>query len=188
MTKEEARNHVRQQMKALSPEAVKERSRAVMEAVCRLSQFKTAKNIYTYVSHRQEVDTIEFIARCLSEEKNVFVPKVSQQMMRFHRIDGLAELKKGSYGILEPQNSYCSEWDAVSGLMIMPGLAFDAMRNRAGYGGGFYDRFLTVHSGLFCVAVCFDFQIVDRIETQEFDVKPQLIISESGIIGQKGFT
>ena len=74
--------------------------------------------------------------------------------MKFHKINSLDELCPGYYGILEP-DIHCEEWksgeDNIDGtdLCVMPGLAFDNNFNRIGYGGGFYDRFLSYYFFIF---------------------------------------
>ena len=40
-------------------------------------------------------------------------------------------------------------------LMILPGVAFDRERHRVGYGGGFYDRYLSQHKQHPTAAVAF---------------------------------
>lgn len=100
--------------------------------------------------------------------------------MKFHRITALSELKPGKYGILEPDNTDIREPE--QGLMIMPGLAFDKEHHRAGYGGGFYDRYLEQHPAFYKAAVAFSFQIVDHIETERYDLKPDCIITEQAVL------
>ena len=65
------------------------------------------------------------------------------------KIYGIRENKKlpGSctriYGNHGPvSDDYASLKD---GLLVMPGIAFDTQKNRIGYGGGFYDRYLQQH-------------------------------------------
>ena len=64
-----------------------------------------------------------------------------------------------------------------------PGLAFDREKNRVGYGGGYYDRYLERYGSrnLVTIALAYEFQIVDRIEAEEFDRRPQWLITENGI-------
>ena len=64
--------------------------------------------------------------------------------------------------------------------MLLPGLAFDLEGNRVGYGGGYYDRYLSRHdgAGLHTVAVAYDFQVVERLEAESFDKRPELIVTE----------
>ena len=53
----------------------------------------------------------------------------------------------------------------------MPGLAFDVTLNRIGYGGGFYDRYLVKNGDRYYkTAICFDYQVLDDIPAEEFDI------------------
>ena len=67
---------------------------------------------------------------------------------------------------------------------IIPGVAYDINRNRIGYGGGYYDRFLESVKDypVDTVAVGYDIQIVDNIQAESTDIKPDLIITEKRII------
>ena len=58
----------------------------------------------------------------------------------------------------------------------MPGLAFDEKGNRLGYGGGYYDRFLAGEPNHPTVALCYDFQLVETLETDEFDIPVDLVL------------
>ena len=60
----------------------------------------------------------------------------------------------------------------------MPGLAFDNRFNNIGYGGGFYDRFLSKYPGVVKVAICYEFQMVDSISSEDTDIKPDWIITD----------
>ena len=62
--------------------------------------------------------------------------------------------------------------------MILPGAAFDRNRNRIGYGGGFYDRYLANHPGLETAAVCFEEQIVEQIPAGPYDIRPRIIVTD----------
>ena len=54
--------------------------------------------------------------------------------------------------------------------------------HRAGYGGGFYDRYLEQHPVFYKAAVAFSFQIIDHIETESYDLKPDCIITEQAVL------
>ena len=69
------------------------------------------------------------------------------------------------------------------GLLVMPGLAFDVTLNRIGYGGGFYDRYLVKNGDRYYkTAICFDYQVLDDIPAEEFDIRPDMIITDKRII------
>ena len=56
------------------------------------------------------------------------------------------------------------------GLFIMPGLAFDYDFHRIGYGGGFYDRYLSEDNTFIKAALAFDFQLLESIPYEEHDL------------------
>ena len=94
-------------------------------------------------------------------------------------ITSFDELKPGAYGILEPDAGIPASAD--DGLMIMPGVAFDTNRNRVGYGGGYYDRYLESHPQLHTLALAFDMQVLFEVPAEEQDIKPQLLVTETNI-------
>ena len=105
--------------------------------------------------------------------------------MIFYKIDDLSSLKEGYKGILEPDGlgevyDYYKQnaADIEKTLIIMPGAAFDTKRNRIGYGGGFYDRFLADKEGLVkhSIAVGFLCQLVGEIPFEETDIRLQQVI------------
>lgn len=183
MTKSEARAYVKPLRNALSAKEVHDRSEIIMDSVCRLDEFKKSDNILVYVDYNNEVETKNFIEYCIRLGKSVYVPKVyGGTLMKFHKIDSLALLNSGKYGILEPVNEYCDNWDDIKGLMVMPGLAFGRDFGRVGYGKGFYDRYLSAHNGIYTVAVCFDFQLIDKIDIDDYDYRPDVIVTDSEVI------
>lgn len=182
MTKKESRVLVNNLRKQLSAEEVRLRSNTVFNNLIKVRDFCDAKNIYVYVSYNNEVDTYPIIEYCFSHNKNVFVPKVYGDEMKFHEISSFDELAPGAYGIMEPVNDFDASWNDICGTVIMPGVAFDRNFNRAGYGGGFYDKYLSFHNNLKKIAVCFDFQIVDKIDVQDYDLQPDIIVCESDLL------
>jgi 5-formyltetrahydrofolate cyclo-ligase len=61
-------------------------------------------------------------------------------------------------------------------LVLMPGLAFDPQGHRIGYGGGFYDKFLAKEPNHPTLALCYDFQMLQQLETEEFDIPVDLVL------------
>ena len=69
----------------------------------------------------------------------------------------------------------------------MPGAVFDKDRHRIGYGGGFYDKYLECLEAPLCfsmslTALAYDCQIVARIPYEPHDIRPDMIITEKGIV------
>ena len=61
-------------------------------------------------------------------------------------------------------------------LVLMPGLAFDPQGHRIGYGGGFYDKFLSREPEHPTLALCYEFQMVEKLETEQFDIPVDEVI------------
>ena len=112
--------------------------------------------------------------------KKVFVPKVIGKNMIFVKIESFKELTQGYMGIREPVSS--DEADIKEGFMCMPGMVFDNECNRIGYGGGFYDRYLSKDNEFIKAALCYDFQILEEIPHEPHDLKPDYVISEKRVI------
>lgn len=141
--------------------------------------------ILGFASYGTEIDTSEILEDALKCGKKVYLPKVVGEDMLFYRVNNMDDLQEGYRGIPEPKGnseffdaSLLQEQDFNHVLMLMPGAAFDRMRNRIGYGKGFYDRYLQGKGALQLrtIAVGFNCQMVEEIPADEFDIKPYQVI------------
>ena len=103
------------------------------------------------------------------------VPKVLGDEMIFIYMDDLTAVEKGYAGIPEPVANGPAADDPTA-LVLMPGLAFDPQGHRIGYGGGFYDRFLAAEPNHPTLALCYDFQMLDHLETESFDIPVDCVL------------
>lgn len=141
--------------------------------------FLNADTIFCYVDYNHEVDTHAIMETAWKLQKKVAVPKVNGDSMEFYDIQSFSELEEGFFHILEPVTASIA--DDSSALVIMPGAAFDKKRNRIGYGKGYYDKYLQQHKNHRMMAIAFDFQMVESIPADEFDIHPEIIITEEKI-------
>ena len=183
--KRDEKNLIRKQMKQLRADMTRterfEKSMQIFEQLITVPEFKRADRIYTYVSMDNEIDTIMLIDYSLSLEKRVFVPRVSGKDMEFYEISDISELNPGYRGIYEPDINGKEPDYSRTGCMCMPGLAFDRSYNRIGYGGGFYDRYLSVENKLYKAALAYEAQLLESIPAQDGDVRPDMIVTEESI-------
>ncbi len=183
--KNDEKNVIRKQMKQLRADMTRterfEKSMQIFEQLITVPEFKRADRIYTYVSMDNEIDTIMLIDYSLSLEKRVFVPRVSGKDMEFYEISDISELSPGYMGIYEPDINGKEPDYSRTGFMCMPGLAFDKSYNRIGYGGGFYDRYLSVENKLYKAALAYEAQLLESIPAQDGDVRPDMIVTEESI-------
>ena len=103
------------------------------------------------------------------------VPKVYGDEMRFILLTDLTRVAPGYASIPEPIDDEPVVNDPTA-LVLMPGLAFDREGHRMGYGGGFYDRFLTEEPNHPTIALCYEFQLLEHIPTEEFDVPVDCVL------------
>ena len=101
--------------------------------------------------------------------------------MTFHFVSDLAELTKGSYGIFEPpaENPYYSGEHPA--LCVVPALSYDRLGHRIGYGGGYYDRFLSSFTGETCGFVYEEF-FAPALPHEPHDVAVSYIITEKEVL------
>ena len=175
MNKQELRQAIRARKRAMTEEDILRRSEILAEKFARSNAYRAAKTIYGYLPYNQEVRTVPMLRRALEEGKRVAVPKVYGDDMKFIYLDDLSQVAKGYAGIPEPVADGPVAQDETA-LVLMPGLAFDRAGHRIGYGGGFYDKFLAREPHHPTVALCYDFQVMERLETEEFDIPVDLVI------------
>ncbi|WP_035783414.1 5-formyltetrahydrofolate cyclo-ligase [Butyrivibrio sp. MC2021] len=191
MNKAEIRNNILGRRDAQASFEIAEKSRIIFDKLTGLEDYKEAENLLVYASMRSEVRTDEIILDALADGKKVFCPKVTDKnngKMSFVRIFALEDLKEGYYGIREPElndlsETYFSEADrnSMNGntLAIVPGVAFDKNKNRIGYNGGFYDRFLSSHKNVKSVGLCYRLQVVDdNLPVESHDMPLDRIITD----------
>ena len=73
------------------------------------------------------------------------------------------------YGILEPDGEPFTEYESID-LAIIPGMAFALNGKRLGRGRGYYDRLLAKIPTTYKLGLCFPFQILDAIPSDDHDV------------------
>lgn len=175
MNKKELRKAIREKKRAMSAEEIEAKSRALTEAFLRSEAYHAAKTIYGYLPYNQEVRTVALLEQALRDGKRVAVPKCYGDEMRFIYMTDLSAVEKGYAGIPEPIADGPVADDETA-LVLMPGMAFDPAGHRIGYGGGFYDKFLAREPDHPTLALCYDFQVLPHLETEEFDIPVDAVI------------
>ncbi len=172
MDKQILRNKYKEIRKNISNK--EEQDNIIFNKVINLEEYKQSNLILTYVSLKDEVDTIKLIKHSLESGKKVAVPKCEGNDIVFYKISSLEDLQEGSFQILEPKtNEIVKDFD--NSICIIPGLAFDKQNNRIGYGRGFYDRFLENYFGI-KIGLTYRECICDKIDSEINDIKMDRII------------
>ena len=175
MDKKELRRAIRERKRAMTEEEIVSRSEKLGVLFAQSEAYKNAKTIYGYLPYNQEVRTVPMLEQALKDGKKVAVPKVYGDEMKFLYLDDLAQVEKGYAGIPEPIADEPVADDETA-LVLMPGLAFDPAGHRIGYGGGFYDRFLAAEPNHPTLALCYEFQMLPELHTEEHDIPVDTVL------------
>lgn len=111
----------------------------------------------------------------MKDGKRVAVPKCYGDEMRFIYMDDLSKVEKGYANIPEPIADEPVADDQTA-LVLMPGMAFTRDGKRMGYGGGFYDKFLAAEPNHPTVALCYGFQMVEDLPTEDYDIPVDCVL------------
>ena len=175
MDKKSLRAHIRRQKLELSEETILSASENLTAQFLAHPLYQKANTIYGYLPYNQEVRTWALLEQALKDGKTVAVPKVCGDEMRFIVMTDLSRVASGYAGIPEPVEDGPVANDP-EGLVLMPGMVFDKQGHRIGYGGGFYDRFLAAEPNHPTIALCYEFQLLEHIPTEEFDIPVDCVL------------
>ena len=175
MDKKALRQSIRAQKRAMTEEEIVRRSEALGRLFLESEAYQNAKTIYGYLPYNQEVRTVPMLEQALKDGKRVAVPKVYGDEMKFLYLNDLTAVAKGYSGIPEPIADEPVADDETA-LVLMPGLAFDPQGHRCGYGGGFYDKFLSAEPDHPTLALCYEFQMLPHLETEEHDIPVDYVL------------
>lgn len=155
------KNQLRKQYKNIRKNVSfrKEKEQAITEKL--LPIIRNAKTVFCYESIGGEVSTSDLIAQ-ISEFADVYIPIVDGKNMRL----------------------YCRKTDKYTDTCeytIVPLIAFSESRDRIGFGGGYYDRYLADNITR-SIGIAFDEQQCEPFETEITDIKPDIIITPTRIL------
>ena len=144
-------------------------------------RFKS-KIIGGYYPFNCELDIINILR--MFEKKNYIIslPKIKKnKKMDFFKWSLKEPLKINKYGIPET----ISNKKIYPDILLIPLVSFDSLHNRLGYGGGYYDRYLSKANNkkrIFKVGIGFSFQKVKSLPINKYDKKLDFIITEKDFI------
>ena len=162
-----------------------ERSRIICNRLLKRAEYKSASTVLLYKAYNNEVDTDLIFEKAISDGKTVAYPVAELRdlpQLTFRIVKDLSSMVRGYRGIPEPSKS-CEEFTGRADLCIVPGVAFDRLCQRVGYGKGFYDRYLADTGAGYSIGLAYDVQITDIIDTDSGDVSPDIVITETSVYG-----
>ena len=183
---DQIRQKFRTQRAELTTETFNKMSSAIAENVKNSDEFKNAKRVGFYHSVRGEADP----SSLQSDDKQFYLPVLSKNKdegLVFIELNQETQFENNKFAIPEP---IYDEDKIVAGrsldLVLVPLLGFDNQGHRLGMGGGFYDRCFAFkkqsNTKPILMGYAYDFQEVDRLKPESWDVDLDLIATESGLI------
>lgn len=162
-------------------------SKSICNNILETFEYQQSEIIFAYMALADEVDLSSLINKAFSHNKKIAIPRITKDLerMEFYYLDEskISQLKKGSFDILEPEQNdeviSINQLDVEKCLFLIPGRAFTKDGKRLGRGKGFYDKYLRDNNleNVNKFGICFNFQIVDIIPTNENDVLMDKILS-----------
>jgi 5-formyltetrahydrofolate cyclo-ligase len=183
-TKKELRLEMKNRLNTVSEHDFTYSSTKIAETLFLTRIWKESRVIGLTVSRGREVETRTIIERAWKEGKGVAVPKCfpEDKSMEFYLITSYDQLEEVYFGLQEP---ITSETNAAHpheiDLLIVPGVCYTEKGFRIGYGGGYYDRYLTsfTHQTISLLLEC---QLLPDIPTKTYDIPVQQLITERRMI------
>ncbi|XVN42815.1 MAG: 5-formyltetrahydrofolate cyclo-ligase [Candidatus Rickettsia vulgarisii] len=103
------------------------------------------------------------------------LPKIVDKEIIYTQYHLGDKLVKNQFNVYESENTI----QTYPKLICVPGLAFDIEGYRLGYGGGFFDRYLSKYSSeIISVGICLKGQLLNDLPVEDFDQKVNYILTE----------
>lgn len=144
MDKNELRVKFKALRAAISPAEMAQAAAAAARAVSALlADTPSLKNVATYYAVRDEFPTAPLCEACRAAGARLFLPSwvPTEKIYKLSAWDAATPLVPGPMRIPQPAGPLYVDPREID-LFLVPGLAFDTVGGRLGYGGGWYDRLL----------------------------------------------
>jgi 5-formyltetrahydrofolate cyclo-ligase len=179
MDKRKLRQATIENLKQLTIEEKQKTEGSLIHQLVQSELWQQANTIGVTMSQGFEWDTKEIIEQAWKQNKIVCVPKCEpqQKKLTFYQLDTYDQLETVYYNLLEPIPVREKQMDKRTiDLLIVPGILFDRMGYRIGFGGGYYDRFLVDFPNK-TVSLLSTIQLVDKVPSDSFDIPVQHLIT-----------
>lgn len=161
----------------LSPKDKQVKDLQINQNLFKLISERNPSSIHLFIPMNDEVDIVPTIMKLLANDITVVTSETLPKMELNHWVlESLEGLVEGRFNTRHPNSQI--PWKESYDMIITPGLAFSEKGERIGYGGGYYDSFLEYHPEALKVGVCYQFQILEKLPQESFDVQMDKVISD----------
>jgi 5-formyltetrahydrofolate cyclo-ligase len=153
------------------------------------------KHIAGYWAINGELDVEPVLGALRNMNKTCYLPvldTLTENRLWFAPYDDTTRLVLNRFGIPEPLGNRRQRTRATRlDIILVPLTAFDKRGNRLGMGCGYYDRTLAFLQRRrhwqkpLLIGMAYDFQRVDSLEANPWDVPLDMVITEKGIMAKR---
>ena len=179
MTKEELRVLFKNQLRFRTCKSWGAVDLSISENISKKFWFARAGQIGMFASTPWEPKVNALYEYLAKRRKRVYLPRiVNNASLAFFSISTEAPMVLNRFGIAEPLGG--GLWKPKpSDIIVVPGLCFDLLGYRVGYGRGYYDRYLKKLSlYVLRVGIAYDYQVVGSIIKDPWDQPMDLVVTE----------
>ncbi len=180
--KGELRAKAREYRASLSSKEKRRLDNAIFNRLISTYQYRECNVLLIYASTAIEVDTERIIEHALQSGRRVALPRCVKgtRDMVFHYITDISQLESGTFGVMEPTEDLPIWQREDGGLAVVPALMLDGFGFRLGYGGGYYDRFLSDFTGE-TVGITYSRNFCYRLNHGRYDIPLGAVLTEKFI-------
>jgi 5-formyltetrahydrofolate cyclo-ligase len=188
LQRRQLRRELRARRQAIRGVMRRQKGRLLARRVAALGLLRPGRRIGLYLATPEEIDTAPLLALACRHRCHIALPRVvslRHDRMRFFDLTG--HIRRGAFGILEPQGGAARNARELD-VVFMPLVGFDARGNRIGMGRGFYDRHFAYRLRLMhcrrplLVGLAYAVQQVDALPHATHDVPVDAIVTESSTL------
>lgn len=180
LQKGELRRQLLKERKSLPVEEWRQKSDRLCAHLKSSPLFAQAQTILAYFSFRQEPDLTPLFSY---PQFQWGFPRCVGKSLVWHSIFPGDSLTTGAYGISEPHPKAPLINPANVDLILVPAVACDVRGYRLGYGGGFYDRFLSLPEWMSkpTIGIVFEFGYLQQLPIDSWDKPLHDVCTEMGL-------
>lgn len=163
-----------------------EKNAAICRTVLAGATYRFADVLLLYYPRPDEIDLLPIAEAAMEAGKKVAFPRCrpEDRSMDFYLVDSLDGFQAGPYDIMEPTKTLgiysFSREKRENCVCFVPAVVYDKKGYRIGYGGGYYDRYLSSFGGT-VVGVAYRDFIIGSVPHGRFDLAVDVLFSEGGI-------
>jgi len=153
--------------KNLLNDEIEANSKIIVQKVLNFLSQKKFDSIFSFCAIPGEVDLSRLIG---SVSVPLAYPRIVDHRLEFYKVDSHEQLKKQSFGILEPWGQLELIHPSPKSVILVPALLLSRDGARLGMGKGFYDRFLADYPDCLSIGVIFDQFLVESLPMDPWDI------------------